>query len=309
VVQEPAFSPVDTLCGSAISQSILGMLKQAWLWLAALSAGQLLQAADTRLGAAPSYTISSIVNAADFSSRPIAPNTIVAIFGVRLARSAQAITGEDIKGGKLPVELNYVRVGAGGSPAPLFFVSDSQINFLMPPEQLPGNIHIQVITEGTYGPDIVINLVDASPALFQTADGYAIAQHGIGSALIVADSPARPGETIVLYATGLGRTQRSTIGGEIPQYQSQILRLADLKVTIGGVPLEAKRIAYAGITPGSAGLYQINLILPDTLAADPEIRVSIGDQSTPAGLKLNASPQPLQPRPLTEPQPSDPGPR
>jgi uncharacterized protein (TIGR03437 family) len=50
--------------------------------------------------------------------------------------------------------------------------------------------------------------------------------------------------------------------------------------------LSADRIKYAGVTPGYAGLYQINLALPDSPGQDPEIRVAIGDQSTPSGLKL-----------------------
>jgi uncharacterized protein (TIGR03437 family) len=45
-------------------------------------------------------------------------------------------------------------------------------------------------------------------------------------------------------------------------------------------------MTYAGLTPQSAGLYQINLQLPDSGPTDPELRVSIGDQSSQAGVKL-----------------------
>jgi uncharacterized protein (TIGR03437 family) len=45
-------------------------------------------------------------------------------------------------------------------------------------------------------------------------------------------------------------------------------------------------IQYAGLTPGWAGLYQINLIVPGNVGTDPEISVAIGDQASPAGLKL-----------------------
>jgi uncharacterized protein (TIGR03437 family) len=57
-------------------------------------------------------------------------------------------------------------------------------------------------------------------------------------------------------------------------------------VYLGGAAVDPAAILYAGLTPGSAGLYQIDLVLPGGLATDPEIRLAIGDQSSPAGLKL-----------------------
>jgi uncharacterized protein (TIGR03437 family) len=65
-----------------------------------------------------------------------------------------------------------------------------------------------------------------------------------------------------------------------------MLRLSDLKVSLGGVVMDPVLVKYAGMTPGFAGLYQINLALPGNLGTDPEIRVAVGDQQSPAGLKL-----------------------
>jgi uncharacterized protein (TIGR03437 family) len=254
--------------------------------LAALFAGPILRAADSASGTSPSYDISSIVNSANFAAGALAPNSMVSIFGSGMARSAAALGVEDIRGGKLPLELNYVRVDVGGSAAPLFYVSDGQVNFLMPPEQIAGNVKVRVIREGVAGPEVTVALVDAAPALFQTADGFALAQHGQDYSVVTSDAPAHSGEVIVLYATGLGKTGHNPTAGEIPQWASPIARLSELQVTVGGAPVDPKRILYAGLTPGSAGLYQINLALPDNLGADPEIRISIGDRSTPAGVKL-----------------------
>jgi uncharacterized protein (TIGR03437 family) len=170
-------------------------------------------------------------------------------------------------------------------PAPLFYVSDGQINFLVPAKQVTGDVKIRVAREGLSGPEVTIQVADAAPALFSTTGGYAIATHADNS-LMTVDAPARGGETIVIYATGLGKTSPNPATGEIPQYAGQIVNLATLKVKLDGAVLEASRIAYAGLTPASAGLYQINLVLPDKPGTDPEIVVSIGDQSSPAGLKL-----------------------
>src|SRR5262249_40629310 len=136
---------------------------------------------------------------------------------------------------------------------------------------------------GLTGPEITVNLINCAPALFEMPGGYAIATSADGK-LLTADAPAHPGDTIVIYLTGLGRTLINPVPGEIPKYASQIVNLASLKVALGGTPVDPARIAYVGLTPGSAGLYQINLLVPTGAGNDPEIQVT-GD-STSGGLKL-----------------------
>jgi uncharacterized protein (TIGR03437 family) len=238
-------------------------------------------------GAAPSYSAASIVNAGNFTPGPFAPNSILTIFGANLARSAQAIGAADVRDGYLPTELNYTEVFVDNIPAPLWYVSDGQINFLMPAKQATGPAKIRVAREGVSGPETMVQVIDAAPALCATADGYAIATDAKG-VLLTADSPAHSGDIIVLYATGLGKTSPNTATGALPRDAAQIVLLSDLKIIIGGVTLDASRIQYAGVSPGYSGLYQINLVLPDHLDAFPELRVAIGAQSSPAGLKLPA---------------------
>ena len=236
-------------------------------------------------GQAPVYSADKMVNAPNYAPGPFAPNSVATIFGSGLARSTQGLTADDISNHTLPVELNSTRVYVLDEPAPLLYVSDGQVNFLVPGDQLDGDVKIRVVREGVTGPEITVTLVDAAPALFQTAAGYAIAAHEDNS-VIAPGSPAQAGETIVVYACGLGRTQPNPAPGAIPQNAAVIQRLSDLKVYLGGTAIDPARIQYAGVTPGSAGLYQINLVLPDGLGTDPEIRVAIADQSSPAGLKL-----------------------
>ena len=61
-----------------------------------------------------------------------------------------------------------------------------------------------------------------------------------------------------------------------------------LKVTLGAGHAGSRRIQYAGLTPFSAGLYQINSFCRQISDPDPEIRVAIDGQSSPVGLKLAA---------------------
>ena len=241
--------------------------------------------ANTAWGQAPVYSAAGMVNGPNYAPGPFAPNSIVSIFGSGLARSSQGVTAADIVNNTLPVELNSTRVYVMNSPAPLLYVSDGQVNFLIPGNQLDGDVQIRVVREGLTGPEVTVTLVDAAPALFQTAAGYAIAAH-LDNSLIAPGSPAQAGEIIVVYACGLGRTLPNPASGAIPQSAAVIQRLSDLKVFLGGAAINPASILYAGLTPGSAGLYQINLVLPDNPGTDPEIRVAIADQSSPAGLKL-----------------------
>jgi uncharacterized protein (TIGR03437 family) len=241
--------------------------------------------ANAAWGQAPVYSAAGMVNGPNYAPGPFAPNSIVSIFGSGLARSSQGVTAGDILNNTLPTELNGTHVYVMNSPAPLLYVSDGQVNFLVPGNQLDGDVKIRVVREGLTGPEVTVTLVDAAPALFQTAAGYAIAAH-LDNSLIAPGSPAQAGEIIVVYACGLGRTLPNPAPGAIPQSAAVIQRLSDLKVYLGGAAIDAASILYAGLTPGSAGLYQINLVLPENPGTDPEIRVAIADQSSPAGLKL-----------------------
>ena len=236
-------------------------------------------------GQAPAYSAAGMVNAPNYAPGPFAPNSVATIFGSGLARSSQGLTADVILNNTLPKELNSTRVYVLDEPAPLLYVSDGQVNFLVPGDQLDGDVKIRVVREGVTGPEITVTLVDAAPALFQSAAGYAIAAH-LDNSVIAPGSPAQAGEIIVVYACGLGVTQPNPAPGVIPQSAAVIQRLSDLKVYLGGTAIDPASILYAGLTPGSPGLYQINLVLPANLGTDPEIRVAIADQSSPAGLKL-----------------------
>jgi uncharacterized protein (TIGR03437 family) len=142
-----------------------------------------------------------------------------------------------------------------------------------------------VVTEGITGPEIVVTLVDAAPALFSMPGGIVIAQDVKGN-LLTADAPAHAGDTVVVYITGLGRTSPNPAVGEIPSYAANMLAIASLKVTLDGTAVDPSLIKYAGLTPGSAGLYQINIYIPHETGNDPEIQVSAGNLPPQTGLRL-----------------------
>ncbi|HTS66867.1 MAG TPA: hypothetical protein VMH28_32810 [Candidatus Acidoferrales bacterium] len=251
---------------------------RGWLALAVLCSG-------AASGAGPNYSAASIVNASDYSPGPFAPNSVLSIFGSGLARSTYALAASDIVAGQMPHELNYVRVYVQDQPVSLLFVSDGQINFIMSSVLTTGPVRVRVVTEGVSGPEIVLTLVDAAPALFSRSGGYAIATSADGK-LLTADSPGHAGDTIVVYATGLGRTSPNPGVYDIPNFVAPIVALSSLKVTLGDKAVDPGLIKYAGLTPGSAGLYQVNLVVPEGTGDDPEIQISAAGSAPTTGLKM-----------------------
>jgi len=233
--------------------------------------------------AAPYYTAQSIVNAADYSPGPFAPNSIVALFGTDLMLTTGGIPGSS--GGVLPIEMNGVQVWIDFVPASLLYVSPTQINFVVPPNESAGKSTLMVVRQTVPGPAVTITIADAAPALFPTTAGLAIATHLDGS-VITADQPARPNEIVVLYLCGLGQTRPVQVSGTLAPNAAQIAQLANLKILLDGTAVDPSRVLYAGITPGFAGLYQINFALPGQVGNDPEIRVAVGGAVSSAGIKL-----------------------
>ena len=262
------------------------MVVRIWLALAVLCAG-------TARGAGPSYSAAGIVNASSFTAGPFAPNSVITVFGDGLARDEHRLVDADlvkcsasVVGARcLPLELNYVRVYVQDQLVPLLYVGPKQINFLMSSVESVGPVKIRVVTEGLTGPEIPVTLVDAAPALFSMAGGYAIATDSAGK-LLTADAPAHAGDIVVIYLTGLGRTLPNPSMGEIPGYAASMVVSGSLKITLNGTAVDPMLVKYAGLTPGSAGLYQINLEMPKETGNDPEIRVAAGNTASQTGLKL-----------------------
>lgn len=248
--------------------------------------------------AAPVYSAGGIVNWATTLPGPFAPNMIATLYGTDLAFGTEAMSAEDIQKNQnhLPTELANVQVLLGITRLPLLYVSPGLINFLLPDSLVAGDYPLRVVRQGTAGAQVSLTLQDAAPSLcLNPADSEAaLGAHGDGAVLSPAN-PARPGEFVVLYAAGLGRTVVSFEDGQLAPTTLGVApiiikRLDELRVLLAGEALEASRVLYAGLAPGTAGVYQLNLRLPDWLPPDPEIRLALGDQVSPAGLKLRVQP-------------------
>jgi uncharacterized protein (TIGR03437 family) len=189
----------------------------------------------------------------------LAPGTIVQIYGQNLAGAAAQPTMLP-----LPTVFNGVSAIIGGMPAPLFYISSTQVNAQLPFE-LQSNQQYQVLLQvgGALTTPDTIQLSAVTPGIAAFANGAIIAQHIDGS-LVSQTAPARPGEYLVAYLVGLGQvTPAVTDGGASP---SATLALPNVPpvLTINGATYPP---AFAGLTPGLVGLYQMNFQVPAGLPA------------------------------------------
>jgi uncharacterized protein (TIGR03437 family) len=243
--------------------------------------------AGAKVNDAPAYTAAGIVNAADNQQGPLAPNTLASLYGLRLSYVTKGMTPDDIQGGVLPTVLpgTGVHVLVGNLPATIYYVSPDQINFLVPANLLPGPSTVQVVLDGHSGSTVEVKLASVSPGLFQLDAHSAVALHADGSVVTTA-APAKPGEIVILYATGLGETVPPVSYGQLCTTAAPLEELSEFKLMLNGESAGQAAVQYAGIAPGYAGLYQINLLLPKSTQPNPEIRVGLGSTLSQAGLRL-----------------------
>lgn len=261
------------------------------LLLAALVFGPWARADSGSNSGEPFYSSASIVNAAANIAGPLAPNSIATIYGANLSYSTRGITQQDVQGGSLPYVLanTGVRVWVNNIAAALYFVSPSQINFLVPSALTPGTATVVVTMNGHAGPAVTVDIAPAAPAFFQFNAQEVAAAHADGTP-VSDDQPARPGEIVVLYATGLGQTAPPVVYAELATKAASIQNQVGLQILVGGSQVDAKAVYYAGLAPGFAGLYQINLQLPSNVGPNPEIRVGTASVISPANLIIPVRP-------------------
>jgi uncharacterized protein (TIGR03437 family) len=189
---------------------------------------------------------------------PVAPGTIVQIYGSALSTGGMAGAGSVVNG-QLQTILNGVSVSVGGIAAPLFYGSSGQINAQIPNELQAGQQYeLLVNVNGLYSNPVTINTTAGQPGLASFPDGTVIAQDASYN-LITADNPAHAGGVIILYATGMGATNPPVAtGATAPSLTLAQVAVAP-HVSIGGTNA---KVLFAGLSPGSVGLYQIDVVIP-----------------------------------------------
>jgi uncharacterized protein (TIGR03437 family) len=167
----------------------------------------------------------------------------------------------------LPVKLAGIQVKVNGIAAPLLFRSDSQINFQCP--VLTPGTPLTITLEGAAGvlsTPILTEMQPAAPGLFTvggTKQGVILIANTNEIAMetneAIPSRPAKPGEFLTIYTSGLGESSEDVVPGDPAPSNRQILLKNKVTIVVAGVELVPD---FAGLAPGTAGLYQINVQLP-----------------------------------------------
>ena len=238
----------------------------------------------------PRFTSESVVNAASFASGPIAPGEIISIFGAGLGPETPALGVVDSETGRLPTALEGVSVLLDGEPSPLLYVRETQINAQVPYE-IAGRSSVQLAV--SYGsidsPRVTLAVSPARPALFLIPGSRSAIVLNEDGRLNSASQPARLGESVTLFGTGQGETSPPSGTGQMAPVMSAH-RIEEVSVMVGG---SAAEVVSAGLAPGFAGVFLIQVRIPDTGTTGEEtpVSVTIQGESSPTGVVMSiASP-------------------
>lgn len=244
---------------AGVAQVTLKLPATAGIVQVTASLGSLLSQTFTETARpAPVVTSGGVVSAAHYKPL-LSAGGIAAIYGTGLAAATATNPGTI----PLPTTLASAQVLFNGQPAPLFYASPTQINALVPFE-LAGatSAEMRVVTLGMASAPVTVSLSAVAPGILtQNAmgTGIAAAQHAADYSLVTSANPAHPGEMIVLYGVAFGAVQPVVTSSAGAPLDPLARTVQTTTVQIGSNTVDA---AFAGLTPGLVGLYQVNFTVP-----------------------------------------------
>lgn len=229
--------------------------------------------------AAPAITV--VQNgASNLQDSGVVADSYLTIKGTNLASTTDT-WNNSIVGGQLPTVLDGVTVSFSGTPGYISYISPTQINVLVPAVAL-GTTSIQVTNNGAIGSSSTVGTAQYDPAFFffsgstqviATRLDYSYAAKN-GTIPGLATVPAKPGDVVILWGTGFGVTSPITLPGVVTPSDKTYSTSTPVTVTINNVPAT---VYGAALAPGYAGLYQVAIQVPASLAnGDWPIVATIG---------------------------------
>jgi uncharacterized protein (TIGR03437 family) len=231
----------------------------------------------------PQISSGGVVLAGDYS-RPLtsSPGQWVSIFGNNLAGATASASALPF-----PATLSGTSVLLNGKAIDLWYVSPGQINAFIPfgtPVNTTANLQVQ--RGSAMSVPVELSIVAADPALFLAGPapvnlGLVVDYRGSANFIVDAQHPVKPGDTLVLYALGLGPVNVDLSPDKTTPASPQVKVTSPVVVSIGGVSVAP---TFAGMSAGSVGLYQVNVQVPSGVAASAQapIIITVGSASSTA---------------------------
>ncbi|MBC7927601.1 MAG: hypothetical protein H7039_18295 [Bryobacteraceae bacterium] len=230
----------------------------------------------------PQLSFNGVINNGVGEGEFLGQGTIVAAFGEQL------VAGEPVQASTLPLgnDLGGVRVFINDQPAPVYYASYNQVNFQVPYDAPTGIVTIRIDRGGVRGNGISARVVRSAPRLLRLGVGdYGIVVNQDGS-FPVPPTPglnsrrARPGDTLVIYAIGLGPTTPAVPSGVASPLEPLARSPGNYRVIFGFAgPFGANSVEttplFAGLTPNFVGLFQINVTIPANVPRGDTVSVAL----------------------------------
>jgi uncharacterized protein (TIGR03437 family) len=216
----------------------------------------------------PIASAGGVVNNGTFAGgEPLAQGDIAAVFGNQFDFDAP------LPAAKVPLQttLDGIQVLVNGTAAPLYYVSAGQINFEIPIDAATGGGTVQIVRNGMAGNLVYVDINAQVPRFIVYDGGYGIMTTPAAALTGIPSNPVKVGDTIVIYAIGLGPTSPPVASGTASPSSTLAVVPGTTKVCFGVEdPFHQAPCAtplFVGLTPGFVGLYQINVTIPSGVAS------------------------------------------
>ena len=261
--------------------------------------------AGTVVAQMPTVNVGGVLNGASYSTTN-PPGSLIVIFGTNMAGSFLGASSTP-----LSMKLQNTSVTVEGKPTPMFYVSATQSAVQLPWATSDGNANIVVTRNGAASAPQQMQVGQFSPGIFtttQNGQGMALAFNAIpitvngkpalaiaqpaGSVPGLPTVPAKVGDHMLVYCTGLGAVTPTIADGAAPcalsgckSTDKQRTTTTIPKVLIGGV---SAHVEFSGLAPQFVGVYQLNFQVPSgvpTGNAVP-IQIEIGGITSRSGVTI-----------------------
>ena len=199
---------------------------------------------------------------------PVAPGEFLTMFGTGFG--TQSLTAASFP---ILTTLGAVQVTVNGTPAPVYAVaagSSPYIDAIVPFGVTGSTATIVVSVNGTKSNAVDVPLAATAPGVFSvppTGIAEGAIRHLDGT-IVNASSPAARDEVVAVYIGGLGAVSPTVPDGAATPTSQNYKINSQVAVYVGGQPVT--NLVFAGLVPTLAGLYQLNIQIPETVASGPQ---------------------------------------